>query len=96
MLIHIALFKWKKGCSAQDVDGVMADIYRLQEQIPEVIELRAGANFGRFNEGFTHAVVVKLKDRDDLALYRAHPAHVKVAERVDEMFEHSVGIDFEC
>lgn len=95
MVVHIALFRWRKEFTGADIDAVMADIKRLKEEIPEVIDLHAGVNFGPYNEGYTHAVVVTLKDRDALAVYRDHPAHRPVAEKVDRMFEQSIGIDFE-
>ena len=95
MVIHIALFRWKAECSEADIDAVMTDIRRLKQQIPEVIDLTAGVNFGPYNEGYTHAVVVTLKDRAALASYRDHPMHRPVAEAVDRMFEQSIGIDFE-
>ncbi len=73
----------------------MADIDRLHDIIPDIVELRTGANFGPYNEGFTHAVIVTLRDVEALERYRKHPVHRQIAEKVDSMFEQSIGIDFE-
>ncbi len=96
MVIHIALFRWKPEFGEADIDAVMADIRRLKQQIPEVIDLTSGVNFGPYSEGYTHAVVVTLKDRNALATYRDHTMHRPVAEAVDRMYEQSIGIDFEA
>lgn len=74
----------------------MGDIKSLKDQIDEVIDLYAGENFSKWNDGYTHAAVVITKSREDLDAYRAHPSHIPVAERVKELEDHSIGIDFEA
>lgn len=95
MTTHIALFWWKATVSQREIDSLMADIKRLKNDIPEVVELYCGENFSQWNEGYTHAVVVITESKDALDAYRSHPAHVPIAKRVEELEEQSIGMDFE-
>lgn len=95
MIIHIALFKWKENIPGEEIKLLMDELKSLKAKIPEVIELYAGENFSKWNEGYTHAVIVKTKTKQDLQSYRSHPAHLPVAKKVEEMEEKSIGIDFE-
>lgn len=95
MVTHIALFRWKENIPQEEVNKLMSAIKDLKNQINEVVELDCGENFSKWNEGYTHAVVVKTKTREDLDNYRKHPAHIPVAKKVEELENHSIGIDFE-
>lgn len=73
----------------------MDDIKNLKPEIPEIINISCGENFSRWNEGYTHAVVVKVKNRTALDAYRMHPTHQPIAKRIETMEARSIGIDFE-
>jgi hypothetical protein len=95
MVIHTALFKWKKEIAKQDIAKAMNDVMLLKEKIPAIIEIYAGENFSKYSEGFTHAVIVKFKNRQKLDEYRSHPAHEPIAEKIEQMEVSSIGVDFE-
>ena len=71
------------------------NIRDLKEKIPQVVELFAGENFSKHSQGFTHAIVIKFKSKEDINSYRNHPEHKPIADKLDEMEEDSIGIDFE-
>lgn len=96
MIIHIALFRWKKDVPDSQIDKLMGQLKDLKNKVDVVIDMYAGENFSRWNEGYTHAVVVITKTRVDLDKYRKHRAHLPIAKMVDEMEEKSIGIDFEA
>lgn len=95
MIVHIALFRWRENISQEQINGLMRSISNLKNKIPDVVSLYAGENFSKWNEGYTHAVVVTTRTRSGLDSYRNHPAHIPVAKAVDKMEEQSIGIDFE-
>ena len=95
MIIHIALFKWRTGVSEEEIVRVMGEIQSLKEKINEVTELYCGKNFSKWSKNYTHAVIVKVKDREALEAYRSHPLHLPVAKRMEELEEDSIGIDVE-
>lgn len=95
MIIHIALFKWKDNISEKQIHKIMADIRSLKSKITEVIDLYCGENFSQWSKGYTHAVIVKVQDRQSLDAYRDHPDHVPIAKEVETLEQDSIGIDFE-
>ena len=95
MIIHIALFKFKPEVSEEEVTNVIEEVRELKKKIPQVVELYAGKNFSKHSQGFTHAIVIKFKSKEDIDSYRSHPEHKPIADKLDKMEEDSIGIDFE-
>jgi len=95
MIVHIAIFKWKETISKKEIKQATADIRELKFKVNGLVDVLCGENFSRWNEGFTHAVVVIAKDRNALEAYRKHPDHKDVASRIEQMETKSIGIDFE-
>lgn len=50
----------------------------------------------RSGKGFTHALIVRLPDRESLELYRDHPAHKQVLEEIGPAKEDVLAIDMDC
>ncbi|RJQ36365.1 Dabb family protein [Candidatus Parcubacteria bacterium] len=95
MITHIAIFRWKPGTTEEETISIMKDIRTLKGQIDGIIDIRCGKNFSKWNEGYTHAFVVMVRDRDALDAYRNHPLHRSAAEKIGAMDAGSIGIDFE-
>jgi len=95
MIIHVALFKFKPEISKEEIDNSMYEVRLLKGKIPQILEIFAGENFSKYSQGFTHAIVVKFNTKEDIDAYRSHPDHKPVADRLDQMEEDSIGIDFE-
>jgi hypothetical protein len=95
MIVHIALFKWKDGVGDDEIKRALDDVRALKEKVPGLIDIRCGENFSKWNEGYTHAVVVLGKDQASLDAYRQHPDHEIVAQKIEAMEERGIGVDFE-
>ena len=95
MIIHIALFKFKPEISKEEIDNSMNEVRALKKKIPQIIEIFAGENFSKHSKGFTHAIVIKFNSNKGIDLYRSHPDHKPIADRLDQVEEDSIGIDFE-
>jgi hypothetical protein len=94
MQIHIALFKWKQGTAAEDIDRAMREVEELEDKIPGIVEISCGRNASKYSEGFSHVVLVRGVDQASIDAYRAHPDHVAVAEKIDRMEDKGIGVDF--
>ena len=94
MIIHIALFKFKEEIPKEQVETIMGEIRNFKDKIPPIVEIYAGENFSRHSQGFTHAIVIKFQSSEDLDAYRAHTDHKPIADKLEEMEEDSIGIDF--
>ena len=95
MIVHMALFSWKKSTSKEQIDRIMSEIIELKSKCKGVIEPMGGENFCKHSKGFTHGVVVIVKDRKALDNYRNCKAHQKIAKIVDKMAEDGIGLDFQ-
>lgn len=96
MIVHIALFKWKPEVSQDTIEKAFDDVRSLKSKVDGLTDIMCGENFSKWNEGFTHAVVVLARDRTALEAYRNHPDHVVVGNLIDIIEEKSIGIDFEA
>lgn len=97
MIVHIALFKWKKGVTKERIEKALDDVRALKTKCKGVIDIMCGENFSKWSEGYTHAVVVLAKDREALQGYRDHPLHKVVAKEIESMEEgNGIGVDFEA
>ena len=95
MVIHIALFRWKKGVSKRQIEKIFKDIEALKKRIKGLKDIYSGENFSKWAKGFTHVIVVTAKDRVALNTYRKHPDHIILANKIEMMEERSLGVDFE-
>ena len=83
MIVHVALFKWKDGTPEYSVKDAMDEVRSLKSVDKDIIDIRCGRNFSKWNEGFTRGVVVMAK------------RHTSIADKIDKMWEKSIGFDFE-
>ncbi len=95
MIIHIALYKFKPEIPQKDIDEALKEVRLLKETIPQIIEISDGENFSQYSKGYTHAIVSKFNSKADIEAYRSHPNHKPIADKLDQMEEDSIGMDFE-
>ena len=89
------MFKFKPEIPKEEVDKAIEEVRDLKNKIPQIIEFFAGKNFSKHSQGFTHAIIVKFNSKEDIDAYRSHSDHKPVAEKLDQIEEDSIGIDFE-
>ncbi len=95
MITHIAIYKFKEGTVAKEIDLALSEVKSLKDKVRGLVDILAGKNYNKWNEGFTYAIVVLAENQEALDAYRAHPDHAKIAEILDKMEDKGIGIDFE-
>ncbi len=85
MIAHIAIFKWKQNISESEIEQVFMGLRKLKSKVNGLIDIFCGENFSKWNEGYTHAVVVLAKNRKALEAYRKHSDHEDIAARIENM-----------
>ena len=96
MVEHIVLLRWKDDASPEAIDRVMAELRGLKDKIPGIVDLSCGANFSERGKEYTHALVVRLKDRAALEAYGPHPEHQRVLkEFLNPIRADGLAIDYE-
>ena len=79
---HMVWIKFNEGTTPAAIEEHLAGLRSLPDHVPGILSLKLGSNFTERARGFTHGMMVLLTDRDALAAYAVHPAHVAVASRL--------------
>ncbi len=95
MIIHIALFRWKKNISKNHVGKIASELRLLKRKSEGLIDIFCGENFSNYSKGFDYGIVVLFKDKVSLETYRNLPEHKNLAQEIEKIEEDSVGFDFE-
>ncbi|HBG81350.1 TPA: hypothetical protein DDW69_00735 [candidate division CPR2 bacterium] len=96
MITHIAIFKWKPEVTKEEIEEAFNEIRSLRDKVEGLSDILCGENYNKWNDGFTHAVVVLADTQEALDAYRNHPDHKKIAAKTDVWEEKGIGINFKC
>ncbi len=95
MIKHIVLFKLKSENKEISNETVIADLKSLSEKISELKFLEIGSNFSERKTAHDIILVSHFESKDDLYIYRKHPEHVKVVEKIKPFVEKTAVCDYE-
>lgn len=94
MFVHIAIYKWKSSVTPEEVKKALAEVKALETKIPGITEISWGKNTSKYGEGYSHVILIRADDETAINGYRQHPDHQKVAEKIEAMEDHGIGVDF--
>ena len=83
MIYHIVLFKLRKDLFKEDIDELRNALLQLKK-IKNVISISFGTQESMYPgyadrcKGYSHALIVTLKDRESLMAYDIDPLHTEV------------------
>ena len=97
MVKHVVLMKAKATSSDADMDALLGRIAELKDIIEGIEDYSGGKDIsgGARAQGYTHGVVMTLRDRAAMDAYYPHPAHQPVSKKVVEMSEKILAFDYE-
>ena len=72
---HIVLVRWVDGAGEDYKQAVRDAIAGFPEQVPGIVALRIGDDFGGTPNSFDLAAVIDFADRESWVAYKNHPAH---------------------
>ncbi len=92
MIVHMVLFKVKKGLRKAKVAQVMEKVGALREMIAGIRSYSWGpyASPEGLNSGFTHGFCMTLESAKARDAYLTHPEHEKVKAAVLEILDGGV------
>ena len=95
---HIAFFKFKPTCTADEIAGVWRIIEDLPRQIPGILDLTWGVNTSTegLSQGFTHSFVMLFENAAARDAYLPHPIHAAAAAKVLSRLDAVIVCDHEC
>jgi hypothetical protein len=79
---HVALFTWKPGTTAQQIQELTDALTSLPALIPDIRSFRVGPDAGVSPGNDAYAVVAELDDLDAYRRYAADPRHRDVIDRL--------------
>ena len=94
MLTHIVCWKYKDETPDSDREQHRTRLRNLKDIIPEVIDLKVGADMLHLARSYDTGLVATFDDADALNAYNDHPTHQEVAAMGKEIAAHGVSVDF--
>ena len=94
MLRHVVFFKFKKGVGEVEITDLEQSLAELPPVIPEILSYEFGRDVVRSERSYDLALVSTFKDLDALQRYQKHPDHQVVLEKVNDLCESVVAVDF--
>ena len=81
---HMVWIRFHDDISDERRQAHLDGLRGLARHVPGIERVVVGENFTDRAQGFTHGLLVRLTDRQALATYQDHPAHVAVAAPLKE------------
>ncbi|MEE9614015.1 MAG: Dabb family protein [Thermodesulfobacteriota bacterium] len=95
MIRHIVLFKMKEGTRAEEREELIEALKGLKAKVPVVKELEVGVDVGGSPRSYDLALSSTFESMEDVGVYSAHPDHIEVVGRINELCEPVVKVDYE-
>ena len=83
---HLVWLKQKEHTSDAEINILLSEIRNL-ERLDGVLSITAGTNFTNRSNGYTHGVVVSLKDRPALKSYLSSSEHQELGKTIRNLCE---------
>jgi len=97
VLTHIVLWTFSETVPDAEREGILAALRALPAAIPAIRSLQVGENRSPARaHGYTHVLVETFDDRDGLAAYGSHPAHLPVLDRMRAATAQLLAVDLEA
>ena len=97
MILHQVLLRFKRATTAERIAALAAALLEMKGPIPEIRDLRWGANLGPSNVEYPYVLTVTFDDLDALERYLIHPVHRRVvAEHLEAIREAKLAVDIEA
>jgi len=81
MILHLAMFTWSDGVTAEHIDGLTADLNAMAVRIDAIVQYACGPNLAITPSTADFVVAAAVTDADGLAAYLADPLHRAVQEK---------------
>jgi len=96
MVNHVVLWTFKESVSRTERESILDAVRDLRARVPSLRSLEVGENVSPERaHGYTHVLLETFDDRDGLAAYATHAAHVPVVTRLREAASQLLAVDLE-
>jgi len=92
----VVLWTFKDDVPSAEREAIVAAVRALERAVPSLRSLEVGENVSPARaQGYTHVLLETFDDRDGLAAYASHPAHVPVLARLRDAVAQLLAVDLE-
>jgi len=93
---HMVLFKFKEEATPEQIQEVVTDFGKLQEQIETIIGYEHGTDVSpeKLAKGFTHCFLLTFRSKTDLEAYLPHPAHQAFTVKLKPILADVLVVDY--
>ena len=95
MIYHQVWFKLANQSSHGDREQIENGLNALPALIPEIVELRCGADFSGRSRGFELGLLVIFNSREDGQIYDKHADHQAFIAQNKHLWSEVMALDFE-
>ena len=92
---HIVIMKIREEAPELDLRLLFRECEEQLESVPGVVSVSIGSNFRKGNSGYTHAMLIRFRDRTALDGFMPHANHVAAGKRLQEVFSDFIILDYE-
>jgi stress responsive alpha/beta barrel protein len=93
---HVVLWAFKDGVPQAERDAILTAVRALAAAVPSLRSLEVGENVSPARaQGYTHVLLETFDDREGLAAYASHPAHLPVLARLRDAAAQLLAVDLE-
>ena len=97
MLKHIVMWRFKEACGMsrqEHAQWMKEHLEALPAQIPQICSLEVGINEIASPAAYDAVLTVTFRSKEDMEIYKNHPAHQAVSNHCKEVREARVVVDY--
>ncbi len=97
MVEHLVVFQGKPGKEADLLAALTEFAAAIKKELPGIVELNVGENYNARSrdQGWTHGLYARFKDRSVGAAYGPHPVHQALLAKLADLTNAGLPVDFE-
>ncbi|PSL44398.1 stress responsive alpha/beta barrel protein [Salsuginibacillus halophilus] len=96
MIEHIVIMKFNEATTLEQMQEGARRLEQLKDEIPGILEMKAGINFSERSQGFEFALTSRFESKEALEAYGPHPKHEEVVEYLNSIgLSDKLAVDFE-
>jgi Stress responsive A/B Barrel Domain len=95
MIQHVVLVNFRHGVPESMRQQCVVRLRELAWLVPGLTNWRVGLNMTTMMRAWDMSVTGEFATLDDVAAYRAHPAHQEAQRFVDGFAAETIGVDFD-
>jgi hypothetical protein len=94
MIFHTVLLDLKPEITAEEVESALGHVRALQQKIPGITGVSAGANLNSGNnQGYTHGFILIFDTEEHFRAYAPHPDHQPVSQELQRICQRIIDFD---